>query len=114
MVVFKLTPYLLQILQFTSKGAVNALAVSMAYGSSKQCIKNMKAEEGDSLGILFCTSFSSCDIEENAHFMKSIQIRPFLLSKEMRVIQQGILVSEAFQLKQRFLNIILYLGKYNA
>lgn len=53
MVVFKLTPYLLQILQFTSNGAVNTSALSMAYGSSKQCIKNMKAEEGDSLGIFF-------------------------------------------------------------
>lgn len=71
MVVFKLTPYLLQILQFTSNGAVNTLALSMVYRSSKQCIKNMKAEEGDSLGIFFCTSFSSCDIQENAHFMKA-------------------------------------------
>lgn len=47
MVVFKLTPYFLQILEFTSNGAVNALALSMAYGSSKQYIKNMKSEEGD-------------------------------------------------------------------
>lgn len=77
----------------------------MAYGSSKQCIKNMKAEEGDSLRILFCTSFSSCDIQENAHFMKAFRLDPFFLAKEMRVIQQGTLVSEAFQFKQRFLNI---------
>lgn len=52
----------------------------MAYGSSKQCVKNMKAEEGGSLRILFCTSFSSCDIQENALY-ENIQIRPFLFSK---------------------------------
>lgn len=82
MVVFKLTSYFLQILQFTSNGVVNALALSMAYGSSKQCIKNMKSEEGDFLRILFCTSFSSCDIQENAHFMKAFGSDHFFLGRK--------------------------------